>query len=234
MTQTTRHIMMFLLFFLSEQGIAEQQRQSIESIQQAVVNFLTSKIQLEHGDFEIKVSPLDSRLRLAPCSRELEVFMQSGGIRNGSASVGVRCHGDKPWTIFTRAIIKRFENIVVLARPVERGTVITAADLSMEVHQVSRIHGSYFTSLDQAINKQAKRPLLAGAVLLSSAVDEVKLVKKGQHVTIIAKSDAIDIRMTGKALMNGSAGQRVRVRNDKSKRIIEGIVAAPGLVQVTF
>lgn len=226
--------LLILLLFGATQSIAEQRVQSTNSIRQAAVNFLTSKVQQEQDRFDIKVASLDNRLRLPACPQDLDVFLQSGGIRNGSASIGVRCQGDKPWTVYTSAIIKHFENIVVLTRPLERGAVITPADLTMDIREVSRVNGHYFTALDQAVAKQAKRPMLAGTVLTDSLVDAVKLVKKGQHVTIIAKSSAIDIRMTGKALGNGSAGERVRVRNDKSRRIVEGIVAAPGVVRVTF
>ena len=40
--------------------------------------------------------------------------------------------------------------------------------------------------------------------------------------------------MSGMALSDGSLGQKVRVKNLSSKRIVEGVVDGPGVVKVTM
>jgi flagella basal body P-ring formation protein FlgA len=40
--------------------------------------------------------------------------------------------------------------------------------------------------------------------------------------------------MSGKALADGVAGQRVQVRNLSSRRVVEGTVVAPGLIRVSL
>ena len=59
-----------------------------------------------------------------------------------------------------------------------------------------------------------------------------RLVRRGERVTITARADGIDVRMAGKALMDGTAGERIRVRNINSDRVIEATVASPGMVEV--
>ena len=58
------------------------------------------------------------------------------------------------------------------------------------------------------------------------------LVRRGQIVTLVAGGGPVEIRTTGKALADGAAGERVRVRNERSNRIVEGVVAEDGTVRV--
>lgn len=210
------------------------ERQSFAEIRHAVIEFLRAQMKESGSDYKIEVAMPDSRMQLSRCRQPLEVFVQSGGIDKGALSVGVRCRDQAPWTLYTLAQVKQFRDVVVLARPVERGAAITPEDLAKRSQDVSQLRQGYLTSFDDALKTQATRPLPAGAILHNGVLTQPKLVQRGQTVAIVAQSDTLDIRMQGKALMDGTAGQRIRVRNDKSTRIVDGIVVAPGVVQVAF
>jgi flagella basal body P-ring formation protein FlgA len=57
-------------------------------------------------------------------------------------------------------------------------------------------------------------------------------VKKGERVTITAALSSINIKMSGKALSNGSIGEMIKVKNISSNKTIEAQVIRPGIVQV--
>ena len=59
-------------------------------------------------------------------------------------------------------------------------------------------------------------------------------LKKGDVVDIVAESQGLQIRMTGKAINNGAKGQRINVKNLSSNRIIQAIVKNSGLVQIAL
>jgi flagella basal body P-ring formation protein FlgA len=40
--------------------------------------------------------------------------------------------------------------------------------------------------------------------------------------------------MQGEAVMDGRRGERIRVRSLSSKKIVEGVVTAPGVIKVTL
>lgn len=208
--------------------------QSHQSISQAVHQFLTSTIQHPGQDYQIQVARLDSRLRLSQCETPLEPFLPHGNQAAGKVTVGVRCHSGKPWTIYTTASIKNFKEVAVLSKPLSRGAIVSATDVRLERQDVSKLRQGYLTSIDQVINKQLKRTLSMGAILNTSNLVSQKLVKRGQRVSIRAFNGFIDIRMSGQALMDGEAGQRISVRNDNSKRIVEGKVIAPGIIKVNL
>lgn len=49
---------------------------------------------------------------------------------------------------------------------------------------------------------------------------------------LIASVGTMEVRMAGKALADATKGQRIRVQNISSKRIVEGIVDSSGTVRI--
>lgn len=205
-----------------------------ESIVAAIDRFLTSNIRQSEGDFEVKIARFDRRLRLARCNAKLEPFFPHDNKRIGKVTVGVRCPGAKPWKIYTTASIRTFQKVAIAIRPLARGAVVSREDFRFERKDISKLRQGFLTSDEQILNKQTKRALSRGAVFSAANLRSQQLIKRGQRVTIRAQSPTFDIRMSGLALMDGEAGQQIRVRNDKSKRIVEGKVIAPGIVQVAL
>jgi flagella basal body P-ring formation protein FlgA len=60
------------------------------------------------------------------------------------------------------------------------------------------------------------------------------MVMRGQHVTIIAESGGLDLRVKGKALMDGRQGQTIQVKNLSSQKLIYAQVVGTGMVKVNF
>jgi flagellar basal body P-ring formation protein FlgA len=58
------------------------------------------------------------------------------------------------------------------------------------------------------------------------------LIHQGQQVTLIATVGGLQVRATGKALANGSAGARLRVQNLSSLKVVEGVVENEDVIRV--
>jgi flagella basal body P-ring formation protein FlgA len=61
-----------------------------------------------------------------------------------------------------------------------------------------------------------------------------KVVKRGEQIILVAATSAMEVRMNGTALEDASVGQTIKVKNSSSKRVVEGVVQAPGIVKVTM
>jgi len=59
-----------------------------------------------------------------------------------------------------------------------------------------------------------------------------RLVRRGDSVALLARSNGVEVRMPGRALGDAGAGERVSVRNPSSRRTIQGLVLADGEVLV--
>lgn len=210
---------------------AEQQFQPHESIYGLVNDYIARHINTT-GEYEIDPAPLDSLLKLPACSESLEAFTTADVIKPGRNSIGVRCNADKKWFIFVTATVKVYQQVLVLTQPIQRGEIMTPRHFSLEKRDVSRLNDDFVTQPEQIENKQATRHLPAGAIVGAKNFVDPKLIKRGDKVVISAIQPSFSIRMTGQAMMDGTQGQLIRVKNQNSGRIISATVIEPGLVSV--
>ena len=182
----------------------------------------------------VSVNRLDSRLRLQACDRPLETFSPPARRKLGRITVGVRCNGAKPWSLYVPVSVSIITKVVVAARDLPRGAILTASDLKLVEQDIARLNRGYIEQPTQAIGKITKRSLQRGHVLTPKQISTPLAVKKGNRVAIVASNSAIQVRMRGKALSNGATGERIRVQNISSKKEIEATVISPGVVRVSM
>jgi len=212
---------------------AGQQTQSHTSITQAVQQFLESQSEIhQHPKFTIQIGHLDSRLSLRACEQPLKIYLAPGSKLRGKTSVGVRCNAPKPWALYVPATINIISTVYVTARPLTRGHIIQEQDIVSAEHNLSRLNYGYFSKKESLIGKQTRRRLQQNHIITPNQITEPLMVKKGEKVALIAKSSNFSIRMKGEAMMNGAQGERIRVKNMSSNRIIEGTVTQNNEVTV--
>lgn len=214
---------------------AAEEYQALEEIQSAAREFVLRQMAAngaQQGEQEVGTASLDPRLQLSRCAAPLEAFAANGmRYTTGAGSVGVRCTGPKPWSVYVPVQVTHYAEVVVAARSLARGTQLGADDVRL-VRQEIRGVTDYFADARQVIGKQVKRPLGSGAVLTAQAVEPPRLVRRTELVTIMVTSGGMEVRMAGEALSDAAQGEPVKVRNLISKRIVEGVVTSPGVVTV--
>ncbi len=227
-------ILLTLALIFCTQSYADQAFQSHESIDEVVKTYIAKHINMS-GEFEVSTTPLDIRLNLPQCAEPLEAFSPTELIKAGRVSIGIRCnHSEKKWSIFTSAIIKTFDNVVVLTKPIQRGEIINQTHLSIERRETSNLRDDFVTQPEQLEGKEVTRQLGVGTILSLKNLVEPKLIKRGDKVTITTSKPEFSIRMSGVAMMDGARGQLIKVKNQNSGRIINATVIEPGLVSVNY
>lgn len=221
-----------LLFSALPLSLVAQELQSLDEIRETAYFFAKGQLAADGEDVTITVSGLDRRLRLAACSLPLEAYLPPGVKLSGSATIGVRCDGEKPWSLLLQVRVQHFGKVVVAARPLARRSVLGESDILLERHDLSTQTSGYFTELEPVEGMILKRSVRAGTVLGPILLAQPMLVKKGEKVTIRAESGSIQVRMGGVALSDGARGEVIRVRNNSSQKVIEAEVVSAGVVQV--
>ena len=229
-TVTAASGLLMLLLFTGT--AAEQATQSHQSIRDAAHDHALASAESLPSRAEVSVGDLDSRLRLARCDQALETYDSPNGLSGGRGVVGVRCGGSRPWKIYVPVRIALMEPVVVARRALVRGQALAADDLMLSEVDVSGVHKAYFTRIEDVAGMRTKRSVGSGKLLHAGLLDRAKWVKRGTRVEIIARGEGLQVRMMGKALADGSRGDRIRVKNLNSGRIITGTVAAAGVVHV--
>jgi flagella basal body P-ring formation protein FlgA len=63
------------------------------------------------------------------------------------------------------------------------------------------------------------------------ALAPANVIHRGQQVVLLAHSGAVEVRMNGVALADGRISERIRVQNQSSQRVVEGIVRSANEVE---
>jgi flagella basal body P-ring formation protein FlgA len=201
-------------------------------LEQAVNNYLQrSNIQARH---EIQINRLDPRLRLPICDKVLTVSLEAPAEPVGRVTTRVRCDGNLPWTIFMPGYVRLYRDVVTLTRPVSRDSILVEQDVALAERDVGRLSQGYITDLNQAIGRKVTRVMQPDQVLAPVHVQSAETIRRGDQVIISARGGGINVRMPGEALSDGVIGKQIRVRNQRSQRVVRARVTGPGHVEVSM
>ena len=177
------------------------------------------------GDLTLRAGRLDPRLRLTPCDQALEVNEgRPLNLNRGRQTVKVSCHGSSPWRIYVPVELTRRQQAVVAARPLASGDVITEADLSLATVDANRARQRYYTDPKELVGMMATQPLQSGQLITARNLGVNAVIERGDLVSIQAGTMGFVVGSTGEAQGRAGVGQRVRVKNTRTGRMIEAVV----------
>jgi len=122
--------------------------------------------------------------------------------------------------------------VAVLARPVQRGEILSPDDFVYEKRSPNMGRGAIEAQAAKGL--EAVRPLSPGSVVRVSDVITPRLVRRGEPVLIAYKVGALTITTQGRALSSAGAGEPVRVVTTSTQRTLDGFVAGNGLVRIVY
>ena len=210
----------------------EQAWHDVSDIARTAEDFVLDRAGGSAGRTSARAASLDSRLLLADCDVPLHAALRPGARIGPRTVVAVNCEGSRPWRLFVPVEVTVRSQVWTARHPLPRGHLLTAEDLVADERDVSRMNSGYVSDVDMLIGQRLRSSVLAGRALTLQLVEADKLIRRGQTVTLAVDAGGIDIRMTGTALSDGALGQRIRVENVNSGRVVEGIVRSREVVEV--
>ncbi len=117
-----------------------------------------------------------------------------------------------------------------LANSLPGDAVIRPSDVEMRKVAVRTADTGSFSSLDQVIGMQLKRPARAGKMLKPGDLMEPRLVQRNQPVTIVYQSGPLTLTVKGQALGDAAEGESLQVLNLMSSKVLSAYASAPGKV----
>lgn len=223
---------MLILLLTGNTGFVFASIQPLEDIRQTAIDFARHQISHSGSDISITASHLDKRLRLPLCERPLEAFSPHYMKIVGNTTIGVRCSGNKSWSIYVPVSIHIYQEVAVAERSLPQKKILVHEDIRFERMDISRYSGAYITDPKQLIGKQLTRPVQIGQPFIMHMLKAPISVRRGDKVQLLTKSPSFRISVQGEALMNGAIGDTIRVRNIHSKKVIQGKLLKNGTVYV--
>ncbi|MDH5517330.1 MAG: flagellar basal body P-ring formation chaperone FlgA [Gammaproteobacteria bacterium] len=197
-----------------------------------ISDFLYQLPELKRDDkTRIKVHSIDKRLKLAQCNK-VSLNLASGSQLLGKTSIRVSCQQPKAWSFYATAMISRYDDIYVSSGNYTRGHIIRDSDVYKARKDLAKLPFGYITKPADIIGKQLKRQLQAGRIITPSQLTNPVVIKRGEMIALQRKTSSFMVSMKGSAMADGAIGDRIRVKNNSSKRIVEGRVIRPGVVEI--
>ena len=226
-------IIFFNLFYANSTLRAEPQtNQSLEAVRNTAKSFLEEMQEAaDKHNIEVIVSHIDSRTRLNACQQPLQAFLAAGAKPTGKTTVGIACEAQSGWKIYVPAEVIVYRNVWVSKRHLNKGEIITKADLEEERLPDYRLRRLDVMAFSQIVGTSPKRNIRAGEPIFQ---DSVCLVCRGQKVQVSAKSNFLSINVEGIALVDAALGETAKIRNSRSKRIFDAIVTGKNQLSVAL
>lgn len=209
---------------------------SVISVQQVIERYLREHLEYHAGEMQLTFaagdaallaqSALDGRWELEPLSTA----------RLGRLPLAVRKWQGTTLVSEQRLYVQvsRQTLAAVATRPLRRGQTIAPGDVEVQAVTLDADRGQPVTELRQLIGQLAQRSVRGGEVVYAADVQEPVLVQRGEIVAVQCVSGGLVIRMTGRAEEDGSRGQIINVRNDRSRSLFQAKVIGAREVQVVL
>ena len=168
--------------------------------------------------------------------KEITLRIESAGNADfiGDTAFLVRLSADgnfiRTETIRTRIEVLR--DIVVAARTIRSGAILTEQDIRLAKKWVRRNMPDALSSLEDAIGKRITAPAGPGTELSAARLKDAPLVRKGKMVRVQFDNGSLRITTVGIPEEDGTAGSMVRIRNVTSNKVIYARVLGDSLVGV--
>jgi flagellar basal body P-ring formation protein FlgA len=168
------------------------------------------------GEVEIKVHSLSERPLRGP----------------SAVGVAIRVDGRLQREINVTAEVRIFSPVLVVNRPVRRGEELSAALVDRVEKETTALAEEPYTDVAQLQGLRVRRAVGAGQILTAAHAERIPVVRQGAEVTLVIQTRNLEISTPGIALQDGGAGERIRVRNPESGKMVYGDVVDARTVRV--
>jgi flagellar basal body P-ring formation protein FlgA len=149
-------------------------------------------------------------------------------------TVHIWVQGQKIKRLTVPALIEVWSDVVVSTKPLGRFQPIQRDDIRIQRMNLARVPSNAVVSLEQALGRRARRSIAPDCILRRDQIELAPVIKRGDIVQVVAETPAIRISVKGMAKQNGAKGERIKVINLRSKKVIYAQVLDGQTVSVEF
>jgi len=168
------------------------------------------------GVVDYHVRKLSNRPFRGPTVTRLEISVDDALVRTLAITVDTRL----------------FRDVVVTARTLRRAELLEEGAVEIEERDITQLKHGFYTSLEELELIQSSRPIGAGDVITHRHAEPVPVIHRGDEIVMLVRSTHMSLEAVGEALQDGGIGEKIRVRNGESGKVVRGQIIEPGLVEI--
>lgn len=211
-------------------AFAQDIDESPQRIRDEIESFVVREARGLPGETRVEVGSVDARLKLARCAF-LQTFFPVGSRAWGKTTVGVRCPGANPWTIYVPVQVRVFGTYLISARGLSPGQSLQASDVIERRGDLTALPSGVLTALAQTQGRTMSNRLAGGQPLRADMLRAEKVIKSGQTVGLVVQGEGFRVSSEGRALGDAAEGHLLQVRT-RTGTVVSGVVRPGPFVEV--
>ncbi len=148
--------------------------------------------------------------------------------------IGLLSHDGHAMEHRVSADIVKIQKVVVTRRKLRRLDIVEADDVTLEMIRTRNQRRRYENDPEAVIGKRLIQSLGKGVPVRVDQLELAPLIRRGDRVTMVFKSEGLKILTTGEAKQDGNLGETIKVVNLDSKKMVFGEVLNSGDVGVNL
>lgn len=208
-----------------------------DKVVDAIRDFIEQQLVFENKDFAhthisiaLDEADRDSRHSVQLCEQPIQVAAprpDKGWITlKGKRRFMLSCGGGPAVSYSADILFMQYQ--WVANQVIERGSLLTDKHVSRLLKPISLNR----LAPKQVIGQSVSRRIRQGQVIQSSQLQAPVAIIRGQKVRLLAQDGIVQSVLEGEAVTEGAVGETIRVRNSKSKVILEGVIRDNQTVEV--
>ena len=146
--------------------------------------------------------------------------------------VGIDAGGQTQRTMSVTADIRHLRPVLVASRMLRRGEALMLDLVELVECDITQLRHGYFTDVDALGDMRTRRSVVAGDVLTRNHVEVIPVINRGDEVELVARTNSLAISALGQAMQDGGIGERIRVKNSDSGKVLYGQILDASTIQV--
>ncbi len=209
---------------------------SSKQIRSAVRQFIQAHAPWGEKQLNIRSIYCNQDLRLPPGRISLNVSAPKHTDWMGAVPflVHVAVNGQTVKKISVPANIEVWSQVVVAAKPLGRNEPVSRSDIRTERMNLARVPADAVLNAEQVLGRRTNRAIAANSIMRNDQVELPPAVRRGDVIQMLAESGNLKISTRGIAKEDGRPGERIRVSNLRSHKIVYGQVIDARTARVEF
>ena len=128
--------------------------------------------------------------------------------------------------------VQVYDTVLVAAHDLRPEQTIGAEDVRLAEVTVEDADTVYLKEVAEVSGRVPTRFLSSGKPLVATVLQAARVLEAGDPVTLVTRYHGIEVKAEGVALQRGRIGERIRVRNARSAKVLLGTVVDAHTVQL--
>jgi flagella basal body P-ring formation protein FlgA len=207
-----------------------------EKIRTAVRAFIEAHAPWNAKQMKIRSIQCNQAFRLPPGKVDLNVSAPKHTDWLGAVpfSVNVSVNGKTVKKVSVPANIEVWSDVILAAKPLGRNQPVRRSDIRVEKMNLARVPADAVLDAEQVLGRRSNRAIAANSIIRNNQVVSPPVVRRGDVVQLLAESDHLKISTRGIAKEDGCPGERIRISNLRSRKIVYGQIIDARTARVEF